>query len=67
MIRQSRRHRRGGHCQLNAKNLHTSAVTRILSLDFFLHDPLYFRHLDPVSFPHEEGIYEQFCIKLTMP
>ena len=58
---------RCGHCQLNAKNLYISAVTRKLHLVFFFHDHLYFRHLYPVSFPHEEGVWERFFIKLIMP
>ena len=52
----------GGHCQLNAKNLHMGAATRKLSLIFFFHDRLYFRHLYPVSFPHEEGARERFSL-----
>jgi class 3 adenylate cyclase len=56
-----------GHCQLNAETLYISVVTRKLSLVFFLHAPLSFRHLYPVSFPHKEGVYERFFIKLTMP
>ena len=55
------------HSQLNAKNLHISAVTRKPYLVFFFHDRLYFRHLYSVSFPHEEGVCERFFIKLTMP
>jgi hypothetical protein len=55
------------HCQLNAKNPYISAVTRKLSLIFFFHDRLYFRHLFPVSFPYEEGICARFFIQLTMP
>jgi hypothetical protein len=43
------------------------AVTKKLSLVFFFHDRLSFRHLHPVSFPHEEGVCEQCFIKLTMP
>jgi hypothetical protein len=34
---------------------------------FLLSRPLYFRHLSPVSFPHEEGVYQRFFINLTMP
>jgi hypothetical protein len=56
-----------GHCQLNAESLHISAIKRKPYLVFVLHDRLYFRHLYPVSFPHEEGVCERFCIKLTMP
>jgi hypothetical protein len=55
------------HCQLNAKDLYISAVTRKLEIVFFFHDRLYFRHLYPVSFPHEEGVCERLFIKLTMP
>jgi IS1 transposase len=55
------------HCQLNAKNLHLCAIRRKLYPIFFFHGSLYFRHLHPVSFPHEEGVCERFFIKLTMP
>ena len=44
------------HCQLNVKNLYVRAVTGKLSLVFFFHDHPYFRHLYPLSFPHEEGV-----------
>jgi hypothetical protein len=54
-----------GYGQLNAKNLYISAVTRKLSLVFFLYDRLSFRHLYAVSFPHEEGVCERFFIQLT--
>jgi hypothetical protein len=57
----------GWHCQLNAKNLHLCAIRRKLYPIFFFHGSLYFRHLHPVSFPHEEGVCERFFIKLTMP
>ena len=38
------------------ENLYISAVTRKLSLVFFLHDHLYFRHLYPLNLLHKEGV-----------
>ena len=55
------------YCQLHAKNLYISAATRKLSRVFFFHDRLSFRHLYPVSLPHQEGVCERFFIKVTMP
>jgi hypothetical protein len=35
------------------ENLYITAATKKLPIVFFFHDPLYFRPLSPVSFPHE--------------
>jgi hypothetical protein len=55
------------HGQLHAKNLYMRAGTSKRSLVFCFHDCLSFRHLHPISFPHEEGICERFFLQWTVP
>jgi hypothetical protein len=43
-------------CATSGRTRHVCTVIHKRSLVFFCHAPLAFRHLSPVSFPHEEGV-----------